>query len=214
MLRRILFSACFCLFLGTVVKADPVPITGTLFAQTGGSAVHVFNIAGPNFHASGGVSFAPVPTTILCSPCEDGTTRILVTLRTAGPDHASGVLNGIPYPDGGIGFSSLGTAVFTLQTGVLGNIEITAPIIDFSGIVRFLSQVPGGHEPIGIDFFGQGQAMATFLVLDHPAGIIYDIRTVTFTFIEPVAVAEPATLLLIAMGISGLFVRIKLIGRH
>jgi hypothetical protein len=198
---KVAFVSLFFLLCPTSVKADPVLlIGGSLFAQTGAFAHHEFDLQGPNFVVGGLATFAPTLTSIQCSPCSDGLTRVSVRLLTSGPDQIIGSLNGVNYAT--IGYASEGTAVFALQTGVLGTFQITAPIVSFAGFAAF--HAPNG-DTFTMDFIGQGQAVADFLVFEAAPGVIlYDLKSVTFTF-SNTEVHEPLSILLFGSGVAFLW---------
>ena len=203
---KVAFVSLFFLVCSASVKADPVLlIGGSLVADT---VHHQFDLQGPNFDVRGVATFAPTLTSIQCSPCSDGLTRVFVRLVTGGPDQIFGSLNGIDFAT--IGYGSEGTAVFALQTGVLGSFQITAPISSFAGFADF--HAPNG-DTFTVDFIGQGQAVADFLVFEAAPGVIlYDLRSVTFTF-NNTAIPEPLSILLFGSGVAFLWGK-RLISSH
>ena len=184
---------------------DPVVITaGTFDANVLGTVAIPVSFTSSLFDVSGvlDLGFGPKGA---CEPCLPGQTVTFSTVL-AGPDPASGTINGTFYPaftlEGVYNFTSpsvqLPSGLQALQTTTL-----TLPF-SMSGTFNAFSTSP--QTPILVDLPVTGQGSLTVTVEESQSnqlGVQHAIYT--FSSDSPSPTPEPASLLLISSGVIGIF---------
>ncbi|HEU4766392.1 MAG TPA: PEP-CTERM sorting domain-containing protein [Pyrinomonadaceae bacterium] len=181
MLCRIVFSSIFLLASVVVVNADPLTLTAGSFVTTRTSDffTNTGQASGPTISFSGG------STAFECNPpsgCPSTTEGFLSTLIRPNAGNAGTlIIDGVTYDAFVVAFGFNDTTI----TGVINVFADRNP--------------PLGSSPLfSVEFIGQGFVTSSF---NPQSGIT---RT-EFTIATP----EPASLLLIGLGVSGLAVRLK-----
>lgn len=202
LLAASLFALCL---LCANARADTVTITsGTVVQVPQGN--HTYDLSAPGFRASGSGNFGRTP----CVPCTPGTITNFVT-EFAGEDSLKsgpGTFNGVDYSQlyytgrltltiGDINLpadGSTGLITLNLPFTLTGNLNAFTqnPVIGFPGPAIF-----------SVNVAGQGTAVFEFLSFLNPTfGQLYQVQSMTYNF-QPTPTPEPASLLLLASGLTG-----------
>jgi hypothetical protein len=215
---RLTLSAVFCLLLAGVVHADNVVITSgsiVLLPEVFTRTTMSFSGSGFSVFASGtGAGFMP------CQPCDGGQSVSLSGNSgfIAPNEFAVGmvVYNGTTYnasPEfkptppavnfyGNVGF--LGGMV-NIPTTEIPFLTLTAP---FSCSGSLSGRDSTFTTVFDLQFTGSGVATIELRLASGPGQRpFYSAQSITYTFQDPSAVPEPATLSLLAVGILGVAIR-------
>ena len=185
-------------FTPFTTHADPLVITGGTLTVTGSGGGPVFSLFGNNFVLGGGSGEPGASGPQSCRPCSGS---ISVFSNFIGSTLGGGgiTINGMTFEGPLAGsFEFRGNSIL-LPTGT-SNIIVTGPFT-FTGSFIVCRSAPCQPVIFSTQLVGSGHVMIdlSFNPLGVPGTSIYDFRSVTYVFDNPVP--EPASILLLISGL-------------